>query len=503
MDFKSLRSDKLKLTQEEFANLYGISIQEVQELDKTGKPDMDLIVKIATKSGLDFNTILSYEKPRVKPISAKDTWEKTNFTKKSLSGYLNSALEQMDIPDDMRKNYIDDLEIGIMSKFVKPTVAIVGRSDTGKSTLINSLIGAEKMPAKWTPTTSTAVYVKHIKDRPAFIHDEAWIFKRECGNEKFWNSKRLYDEKYCEKWKVTGGDLSLLETYSTRQGGGLKTEAGSAVVFVDAPILLNCDIIDLPGYGTETASDDVITAKTAAHADVLIYLSLASGFLRIEDIEYLKNNVRTLPVLEKKGENGLKPLANLFVVAVKVKEYVSDYQEGVQASFQEANLNADFDAGYAFASSLAKIGIIGGLGAFLAADAAFAFGSWAFLFGIGGQIALFANFLGPIGIVAGALISAGLGIMKLFGGGWEKSVAKKLVNAYEEKGVTDQYRKAINEYWAQTETAFDQAAEQLDQAWTAYVERLQTTVDSYDIEQIETSLTAAKGIQNFFEHIPL
>lgn len=155
------------------------------------------------------------------------------------------------------------------------------------------------------------------------------------------------------------------------------------------------------------------------------------------------------------------------------------------------------------ASSLAKIGIIGGLGAFLAADAAFAFGSWAFLFGIGGQIALFANFLGPIGIVAGALISAGLGIMKLFGGGWEKSVAKKLVNAYEEKGVTDQYRKAINEYWAQTETAFDQAAEQLDQAWTAYVERLQTTVDSYDIEQIETSLTAAKGIQNFFEHIPL
>ena len=70
---------------------------------------------------------------------------------------------------------------------------------------------------------------------------------------------------------------------------------------------------------------------------------------------------------------------------------------------------------------------------FLAADAAFAFGSWAFLFGIGGQIALFANFLGPIGIVAGALISAGLGIMKLFGGGWEKSVAKKLVNAYEEK----------------------------------------------------------------------
>lgn len=718
MDFKSLRSDKLKLTQEEFANIYEVSLQEVQELDKTGKPDMDLIVKIANKTGLDFNTILSYEKPRVKPIKVKDTWEKTNFTKRSLSGYLNSALEQMDISDFMRKNYIDDLEVGIMSKFVKPTVAIVGRSDTGKSTLINSLIDAEKMPAKWTPTTSTAVYVKHIKDRPNFIHDEAWIFKSECENEKFWNSKRLYDEEYCKKWKIAGGDLSLLETYSTRQGGGLKTDAGSAVVFVDAPILLNCDIIDLPGYGTETTSDDVITAKTAAQADILIYLSLASGFLRIEDIEYLKNNVRTLPVLEKKGQNKLKPLANLFVVAshadsvdngneisltnilkngcarflttlsdeywnerseksgynytpdviqscfftyttdipalcekfrnclevvmetipeivdkecrelvrayvdrkepnleaeilkyeslretrqkwvellkkirdselersakndrekreikdlihslnrdsvnectnycasmlnvdeitrkikakriknkkediqqfasqlqdemqskcanllkeksedlsVKVKEYVSEYQEGVEVSFQEASLDADFDAGYAFASSLAKIGIIGGLGAFLAADAAFAFGSWAFLFGIGGQIALFANFLGPIGIAAGALISAAMGVMKLFNGGWEKNVAKKLVSAFEEKGVSDKYRQAIREYWEQTENAFDQAAEQLDQKWNVYVDQLQNTVDSYDIEQIESSISAAKNIQNFFENIPL
>ena len=83
MDFKSLRSDKLKLTQEEFANLYGISLQEVQELDKNGNPNMDLIVKIATKSGLDFNTILSYEKPRVKPINAKDTWRKQILPKRA------------------------------------------------------------------------------------------------------------------------------------------------------------------------------------------------------------------------------------------------------------------------------------------------------------------------------------------------------------------------------------------------------------------------------------
>ena len=125
------------------------------------------------------------------------------------------------------------------------------------------------------------------------------------------------------------------------------------------------------------------------------------------------------------------------------------------------------------------------------------------MFGIGGQIALFANFLGLIGIAAGTLISAALGVMKLFNGGWEKSVAKKLVSAFEEKGVSDKYRQAIREYWGQTENAFDQAAEQLDQKWNGYVEQLQNTVDSYDIEQIESSISAAKNIQNFFENIPL
>ena len=67
--------------------------------------------------------------------------------------------------------------------------------------------------------------------------------------------------------------------------------------------MLNCDIVDLPGFGTETDSDDEITLKAAQRTDVLIYLSQANGFMRIEDIEYLKQNVRNLPIWEKKGDN--------------------------------------------------------------------------------------------------------------------------------------------------------------------------------------------------------
>lgn len=74
---------------------------------------------------------------------------------------------------------------------------------------------------------------------------------------------------------------------------------------------------------------------------------------------------------------------------------------------------------------------------------------------------------------------------------------------FEEKGVSGRYREAISKYWNQTEMAFDKAAEQLDQAWNVYVKQLENTVDSYDIEQIEASIAAAKEIQSFFENIPL
>ena len=204
---------------------------------------------------------------------------------------------------------------GIKSALVKPRISIVGRSDTGKSTLINALLGVEKMPVAWTPTTSIAVYIKHINDRPNFIKDDTWVFANRIGNESFWNPDRLYDEEYCKRWKIAEGEPDILRTFGTRQGGGLSTEAGSAVIFVDSPILNNCDIIDLPGFGTDTESDDKITRESNQYTDILIYLSQANGFMRVEDINYLKENMRTLPVFEKKGQNDLLPLSNLFVIA--------------------------------------------------------------------------------------------------------------------------------------------------------------------------------------------
>lgn len=719
MDLKSFREDKLKIkTQSEFAELLGVDQSNISRWEKD--PDSityPIIQKILEKTGAKPEELLGWKRPIPEPLDVKDTWEKADFTKHTLSEYISNVLDKADIPDDLRKNYIDDLNKGISENLIKPKVAIVGRSDTGKSTLINALLGTDKMPTSWTPTTSIAVYIKHISDKPSFIEEDTWIFSNhsnEYSDETFWNERKLYDEEYCRSWKMSAGGVEVLQSFGTRQGENYDKEAGAAVVFIDAPILKNCDIIDLPGFGTETNKDDEITFSVSQRADIIIYLSQANGFMRIEDITYLKRNIPGLPIWEKKDENNLSPLSNLFIVAsqahavnngnrvqlktildtgcqnlvktlpdgfwddrqttsgftyannglaelrsrlfaysvdipdlcapfndalsqiletlpiiindkaiafvrhyielrrpiltneiqkyegileererykslleeieknevTRVKEndarkesvrnkikylreesinefsdyfskvvnidslialmhekgvrnkkedvelfgstlqsmlqfqcekilkdkseilsqkaqaYITEYTESISRPFANKRIDIDFDAGWAFASALSNIGMIGGLSAFVV-------GAFFLLASISLSLSAALILAGPIGLVVGLLIAGGLGIVKLFGGGWEKTVAKKIVATIEENGVLDKFIDCIKNYWDETESAFNQAAQKLDEEWNAYVENLREIINGYDIHEIQNKIITLKNLAEFFDSIPL
>ncbi len=726
MDLKSFREDKLKIkTQSAFAELIGVEQSSISRWEKD--PDsipFQIIQRILEKTGASYEELTGWKKPIPDPLNVEDTWKKADFTKYTLSEYIANALEQIELPEEDRNAYIDDLSAGINASLIKPKVAIVGRSDTGKSTLINALLGVDKMPASWTPTTSIAVYIKHISDRPAFIEEDAWVFTNHLGSENMWNERQLYDEEYCRSWKIAAGGVEILRSFGTRQGENYDKEAGAAVIFLDAPILKTCDIVDLPGFGTETESDDNITFATAQKSDVIIYLSQANGFMRIEDITYLKRNINELPVWEDKSSNALSPLSNLFIVASqahtvssgnrtqlaeildvgcknliktlpngywterekisshtytddgyaelrarffayttdipdickpfneklaeilevlpviinertkafvrnyvdsrkpniigeiqkyegivaerdkyelllkeiesnelsrvrdndarkndvraeisrlqsesidefssyissvvnvdalvtlmrekgiknkkddielfgsslqsmlqakcesilkaksetlsrKTKDYIAAFSESIAKPFENNNINIDFDAGWAFASALSALGMIGGFGAFLASTI---YG--VFLF-IGGGFAIStsiyagvvtSSIFGPIGIAVGLLIAGGLGLVKLFGGGWEKSVAKKIVASIDENNVSGKFRAGISQYWEQTRTAFDKAAAKLDKDWNWYVENLRQMINSYDINEIQNKIATLKFLSDFFDNIPL
>ncbi len=315
MNFKDLHENKLKMNAEEFAKHLGVDVSLIRELDRTGDPSLNIIQRIAEKTGMSLDEITGYQKPHIDALRAQFTWEKADYTHKTLNAYIEKLLETIALTEAEKKNYIDDLQTILDNSLIKPSISIVGRSDTGKSTLINTLLGDGFMPSAWTPTTSIAVYIKHVNDRPAYIRDEVWVFADSRCEEQGWDPKRLNDEEYCKAWRISAGRIKEeLPKFGTRQGEH-EEQAGSAVVFIDAPILLNCDIIDLPGFGTDSEYDDFLTINIAKTSDILIYLSQANGFMRIEDITYLKENVRNLPVYEHKRDNRLPPLANLFVVA--------------------------------------------------------------------------------------------------------------------------------------------------------------------------------------------
>jgi transcriptional regulator with XRE-family HTH domain len=718
MDLKSFYQDKLKLSQAEFAERIGVSQKDISQWENDANLlTVPILQKIAENTSTDFNTLLAYKKPVIEPLKVTPTWNKAEFTKKTLLDYISLGIDKMSLSDEIRVSYIDDLKKGIEATLVKPQITIVGRSDTGKSTMINALLGIEKMPTSWTPTTSIAVYIKHIADKPSFIKNDVWVFANHYDGEDLWNERRLYDEAYCQNWKVAEGDVEILRSFGTRQGDNSNKNAGSAVVFIDAPVLENCDIVDLPGFGTETESDDSITFKATQRADIIIYLSQANGFMRIEDITYLKRNIAELPVWEKNGKNKLLPLSNLFIVASqshtinngntsqlktildagcsnllktlpehywdsrkeisgfthsgygqkelnsrfftyttdipdlcrcfnselgkvlealpivinertkvfvggyierrmpalsseikkytdlvkerdkyvqllkeidenetermqdnehrkneirdcieqynkesiddfskycsetvntdalvalikkkgvknkkedletfgssltsmiqekcesilkgksdllskKTKEYISAFTDSIKTSFDKFNLGVDFDAGWAFVSALSKIGIIGGLAGFAAGFGALAAGIFVF----GGMVAGSALVLGPLGIAIGLLFAVGLGIAKLFGGGWEKTVAKKIVKLFEENDVSGKFRSNITDHWNQTKAAFVKAATSLDKAWAEYVNKLRDTVEGYDIETIRSKIASLKNLEVFFSNIPL
>lgn len=311
-DLKGFRENALKMTQSQFADLIGMRQDSISRLEKN--PDqikLEDLAKIAKCTGMDISQLINYQIPVPQAFSIKSTWTKAQEIKHSFITYLVNKKITLQTP-----KYTDDL-LNLQNKIEtiiqKPKVVFLGRSDSGKSTMINALLGKDTIPTGWTPTTSIIIYIKHIEDRPSFIEEELWIFKKGINNE-LWNEKMLNNESYCRNWKIASGNAEMLSKYGTHSGNNYEKEAiGSAVLFVDSDILKNCDLIDAPGFVDEEESDNTSACFVGTQADVLIYLSPSTSFMNGGDFSSLKTALKTLAPI---GKNAT-PLSNLYVVATQ------------------------------------------------------------------------------------------------------------------------------------------------------------------------------------------
>ena len=308
---KDFRETYLKLTQAELAELMGVRQDRISRLEQNlDSISFEELRTLSKKTGKSLDEIANYKRDIPDKLDVKDSWNKVRYIKSTIINYIKDYSPKNNLNYESK---IGELRKNIEAIARKPRIVFSGKSDSGKSTLINALLGKEKMPTNWTPTTSITVYVKDILDRPAYMEEELWIFKK--GKDEEWDDTRLYDEKYCREWKIAGGNAEMLSQYGIRKGEEYNKDIGSAVLFIDSPILKNCDILDIPGITAGIDSDNIAANQAKLKADVLVYLSQASGFLQTEDANYLKEALEVLPPLEKIEGTGLSPMSNLFVVA--------------------------------------------------------------------------------------------------------------------------------------------------------------------------------------------
>ena len=317
-DLKRFRTEKLKITQIQMAETLGIRQDTLSRYEDNPEDIPFKVLKlISQKFGVEFNQLFNYQRNIPQALEVKNNWTKIKYFQKSLIDYINENRDV--IKENNGAQYFNDFERSLYKLTSKPKVVFLGRSDSGKSTMINAILGMDKMPTSWTPVTSIIVYIKHIEDKPEYISDDLWIFKND-KNGNVWDDSRLNDESYTKDLKIAGGAAELLGSYGTGEGENYKEskeEITSAVLFIDSPILKNCDLLDVPGF-TGGKPSDVKTAEVAStKADILVYLSQANSFMGIDDAVYLKGGIENLFVLENAAMPSISKLSNLFVVATQ------------------------------------------------------------------------------------------------------------------------------------------------------------------------------------------
>lgn len=316
-------------TQTQLAEKLGVSQSTITSWENNpGTIPFNSMSDIARVTGYKLVDLLSFGEKQITRITdftiQEESVQKRNELKRNYTYFLNE-IEKWKQEHSKYNEYqeaLDDLESVYESANIenqKLKVAFLGKSDAGKSTMINSLLGSEVSPSQWQPATSAVLKIMHIEDRPSHLIGSNTVIVRTSTEDGPVVGELLENQEFFDKHLQEQGDSTLISKYGLHNNENMTDESTMDTIFVylDSPILKSINIIDTPGIATgehtRGRKDSKASENTRREADVFVYLSVSNQFLHGEDQEYLKAILDILPPIGNNGSN--QPFSNLFIVA--------------------------------------------------------------------------------------------------------------------------------------------------------------------------------------------
>lgn len=323
-DLKNFRENTLNMKkQADLALALGTRQDAISRMEKNPEAiSLRTVIQLAKIAGVTLDEMMCYKKPMPEPFSMKDVWDKYQAVKirllESLNGFNNlpNGKEISGVTE-----VIERVKNTIQEDFSKPQIAFSGLRASGKSSLINALLGKEILPTGWNATTSIPVYIKHVEDRPDFMNDDVcWVFCKDEDGESF-DDDRIHDKEYCCGLEYASGDESILVKVGTMRNGKRDTKADTAVLFLDSEILRSVDLIDIPGIVPKQLAsgknEDKPFWNIIHKATAVVYLSRAISFFENEEQTAFLSAIGALrPFYTQNGEK----IDNLIIVASHIHE---------------------------------------------------------------------------------------------------------------------------------------------------------------------------------------
>lgn len=289
-----------EISQAEMAKALDVSQSQISRYEEDPE---DVPMKILKK----WAEICGFLEGKLEPITVGHPYLDIQNKKKTIYEQLNYAPVITESSSGVIETLnIDNLISNLDQISRKPRLGVFGHFDMGKSRLCNVLLGDSCLPTRYQPTTSVACILRHISDKPSWQIEDVWMM------DKDFNIHKINDEEHCKRHRVKAGNLASLESYVTHQDDE-DLDSHYAVLYIDAPILLACDLVDMPGYENDE-NDSKRTELATTFVDIVLYLSTAQGFLGKNDLDYIGSLINVLPSYESEK---IRSLDNLFIIATR------------------------------------------------------------------------------------------------------------------------------------------------------------------------------------------